>query len=375
MTSQHSIIADGRNTLELSPQQGEAIDRIEDWYARSNKQVFYLAGLGGTGKTTLVVALQAVLDNVQYCSLTGKAASVLRARGAKNACTLHSLLYGAPEVRKHKGREELVWYRREGKLLVDLIVADECSMIDHKLGRDLLATGVKILVTGDPVQLPPVLGEPFFNKPDFTLTEIHRQAANSQPLKLATAIRTGERIKPRRFNLDALLDHDIVIAALNRTRRNINQLMRRSFGITDEYPVVGERIVGLRNNSATGILNGTLWTIEALTRDDLRLNVDLVDDIGNVAQVEAHADGFLLRQLDLNEREYEGLDLFDFGYCLTCHKAQGSEWDSVVVIDETDSPGFAMITGNLSQSEFRTRWLYTAVTRAKSRVSLMGVPS
>lgn len=173
----------------LSRQQRDAYDAIMKWRRSGRQQVFDIAGLAGTGKTELVTRLGIELTDIQYAAFTGKAASVLRQRGADNAATLHSLLYGAPTV---KDDGELIWRLRGGVSLASLIIADECSQIDGKLGRDLLATGCKVLVTGDPFQLPPVSGAPFFNKePDFTLTEIHRQAAGSQPLRLATATREG----------------------------------------------------------------------------------------------------------------------------------------------------------------------------------------
>jgi exodeoxyribonuclease V len=99
-----------------------------------------------------------------------------------------------------------------------------------------------------------------------------------------------------------------------------------------------------------------------------------VDDIGNVATVTVLED--LFYGADPREVPFDNeLDVFSYGYALTCHKAQGSEWDRVVVIDETRSEGFRFIMGDLSLSEFTKRWLYTAVTRAKVRVDLMEVPA
>jgi exodeoxyribonuclease-5 len=140
--------------------------------------------LAGTGKTGLVTHLGGLHSGVQYVASTGKAASVLRQRGAENATTIHSLLYGAPEVLKNKaGRNNLRWVKRTEPISASLIVADECSMIDSRLALDLLDTGIPLLVTGDLMQLPPVNGAPFFTEPDFELTEIHRQVEGSQPLR------------------------------------------------------------------------------------------------------------------------------------------------------------------------------------------------
>jgi exodeoxyribonuclease-5 len=356
-----------------SPQQAAALDDIGHWYGHPARgQVYHLEGLAGVGKTELVVHLQDELDGyLQYASLTGKAASVLRSRGAGNATTLHSLLYGRPIVTDD---DELIWKRREERPEADLIIADEASMIDGKLGRDLVATGCRVLVTGDHFQLPPVRGPAFFNRPDVSLTEIHRQAAGSQPLQMATAIRQGQRVITQPFDYDILCAADLVIVAMNRTRVAVNRILRRAQDIRCPEPVVGDRIVALRNNYNSGVLNGTLWTIEDVGYDAPHFYLDIIDDIGTRLSSVAHEDGFAYDKLDLQDREYANLDLFTFGYCLTAHKSQGSEWPLVAVIDETETPGFSYIRGNLPLSEFRQRWLYTSVTRARAEVVLMRGP-
>jgi len=342
---------------DLSRQQEEARDAVLKW-RQSDRQVFKLEGLAGTGKTELATRLGRELPGVQYASFTGKAASILRQRGADNAVTLHSLLYGAPIVKDR----ELIWLRRGEKPRASLIVADECSTIDGKLGRDLLKTGIRVLVTGDAFQLPPVSGAAFFaGKPDFSLSEIHRQGRGSQPLKLATATRKGRPVRPVPFDIGALAEADICICALNRTRRQLNQLIRKTHGIADKNPVAGDRVAYLRSNHASGVYNGTLWTIAAIERgarpNDLLLRMTVVDDIGESAMVLAPDDGFLCTTLNSLDREYHDLDLYHFGYALTCHKAQASEWDRVVVIDETSTPGFRFIADStpLPLPEFRRR--------------------
>ena len=184
--------------ITLSPRQHEVFDNVVE-ELRHGAVAIYVAGPAGSGKTLILTLLGREIPKVQFTSFTGKACSVLRQRGASNAITLHSLLYGPPSVVTHKHGQLLRWKRREGKIDAGLIVADECSMISEKLGRDLVATGIKVLVTGDEWQLPPVSGTAFFNEPDFTLTQIHRQAAGSQPLKLATAIRQGRQVKPQPY--------------------------------------------------------------------------------------------------------------------------------------------------------------------------------
>jgi exodeoxyribonuclease V len=364
-----------RLTPDLSVQQKRAHDAIVDWLSRGSPQVFHLAGVAGSGKTELVVRI-GICFAAQFAAYTGKAASVLRARGAANAATLHGILYGAPIG---DDDSELIWRCRDEKPAASLFVADECSQIDGKLGRDLLKAGIKVLVTGDPFQLPPVCGDAFFNgEPDFTLSEIHRQASGSQPLQLATAIREGRRVSPVPFDLNHLVDADVVICELNRTWRHLNRMIRIARGIADprdrDRPQVGDRIVCLRNNRASGVFNGSLWTIRGIapvSKRDCAMRLTIEDDIGSVTRVVAHEDPFYgVPAADIGRN----FDVFDFGYALTCHKAQGSEWDRVVVVDETDSPGFRFIAGDVPLPEFRRRWLYTAVTRAKLQVIVMRAP-
>jgi exodeoxyribonuclease-5 len=281
------------------------------------------------------------------------------------------LIYGAPTVTDDG---ELRWRRRGEKL--DFVVADECGTIDRRLGRDLLATGARILVTGDAYQLPPVSGAPFFaGKPDFTLSEIHRQAVGSQPLRVATAVRKGGRVRAGKFDIDAVVEADVVICGLNKTRRQLNRMIRRARGVTAKDPIVVDRVVCLRNNHQTGVLNGTLWSIVDADRvGEYLLQLTLLDEVGQQLTVTAHDDGFHASKINLLDPDYADLDLFDFGYALTCHKAQGSEWQNVVVVDETRSPGFRYIAGSTPLPDFKKRWLYTATTRARASAIVMGAP-
>jgi exodeoxyribonuclease-5 len=284
MPERDSFTSARRRLPDLSPEQLEASAAILAWLRCSDRRVFHLAGAGGSGKTEIAVALGSEIHGTQFVAFTAKAASVLRQRSASNATTLHSLLYGPPLVQDDG---ELVWTRRHDRPAAQLIIVNECSTISQKLGRDLIRlirTGIKILVIGDPFQLPPVDGAPYFSgTPDFTLTEIHRQAAGSQPLQLATRIREGLPIRAVPFDIDAVLEADVVLSALNRTRMWGTKTRRKKRGLDTDDPEPGERVISLKTDHSRRLFNGSIWTVEQRVRAGRRSPVHemlLVDDIG-----------------------------------------------------------------------------------------------
>jgi exodeoxyribonuclease V len=146
-----------------------------------------------------------------------------------------------------------------------------------------------------------------------------------------------------------------VICGMHRTRHRLNKQMRRRLGYRGTTPERGEKVICLRNDKELGLRNGTLWTVvESTPLSDGFIEMTVEDDEGNSVDVITPIEGF-------TSFDASGADLpenpFAFGYCTTCHKSQGSQWDSVLVVDE--SRVFR---------QHRHRWLYTAVTRAAKRV-------
>jgi exodeoxyribonuclease-5 len=383
------------NAIDLTPEQQRIADGILSWHAAGDKPFAVLHGVAGVGKTTLIARIGQILDGVRYCAFTGKAASVLRSKGGEDASTLHRLIYYRPNEDDGK----LHWQLRQS-VDADLIIADECSLISQAMGEDLLSFNIPVLVTMDPFQLPPIDPNAYFAdcEPDFVLTEIHRHAEDSQPLMLATAIRTGESVTPIPFDLERMLAADIVVCALNDTRRKVNELWRKAHGITyaaraDRLPRIGDQLLCFRNNYNSGVLNGELWVCERVrviesvhdrswwdstsAAPEQHLLIDLVDDLDNEAQVEVPVSDFItgLSKKQQQQRR-DGLDLFDFGYAITGHKSMGSEWPRVCVLDETGTQGFRWIAdkSGLPLAEYRARWIYTACSRAIQHVDIMMLP-
>src|SRR5579872_2082087 len=179
---------------EFSPHQDAALSAVSDWLKakpghNGTPQVFRLFGYAGTGKTTLA---RHIADDaggeVKFAAFTGKAASVMRGKGCKGASTIHGLIYRARESGEEIPSFDL-WDEAPASK-AELIIIDECSMVDSELGRDLLSFGVPVLVLGDPAQLPPIQGGGFFTEaePDAMLTEVHRQAQDDPIVRLSMEI-------------------------------------------------------------------------------------------------------------------------------------------------------------------------------------------
>jgi exodeoxyribonuclease V len=364
--------------MTWSPQQELAIKAVRAWLKDDSQQVFYLAGFAGSGKTTLAKELaSSVSGDVLFGAFTGKAALVLRRKGCSGAGTIHGMIYSVDESDSWEPSFKL--NPQSAVKGAKLVVIDECSMVGEDLGRDLLSFGTKVLVLGDPAQLPPVRGEGFFTsrQPDFMLTEVHRQAAENPIIRLSMTIREGGRLDYGRYgdskvitrdevDQQEVLDADQVLVGLNRTRRLYNGRLRQLLGRTNPLPMIGDRLVCLRNNREKKLLNGGLWeVVETKGRNRKKGGVKLLcsseDHVeAKPTQVMVLEEFFTGDEKDIPWERKKGTDEFTFGYALTCHKAQGSQWDNVYIFDES----FAF-------RDDRARWAYTALTRAAERVTVV----
>jgi len=254
-------------------------------------------------------------------------------------------------------------------------LVDEASMIGSRVAADLLSFGKPVIALGDPAQLAPVRDQAWFGaeEPDSRLTEIHRQGANSGILRLSMLVREADVIpfgplgddcavyKRGELSKDQLRElvvaADQVIVGRNATRRDYNARMRaiRGTAASGPYPAEGDRVVALKNSD--NVLNGSVWTVEHADTDVHRMRTTMAlvatDGTGERVAVESHAHYFVEKEEQIPHYEMGDADHFDYGYALTAHKSQGSEWDRVVVFDES--------------AQFQHEWrqhLYTAVTRA-----------
>ncbi|SCM79808.1 PIF1 helicase [uncultured Pleomorphomonas sp.] len=362
-----------------SPQQNEALSTAGAWMRMKYSPTFYLAGYAGTGKTTLAMHLaEHARGEVAFAAFTGKASRVMRNKGCADAKTIHSLIYNA-ETNIETGEVTLTLKSRAELDNYSLVIVDEVSMVNEELGKDLLSFGIPVLVLGDPAQLPPPNGAGYFTRrdPDYMLTEVHRQAADSPVLKLATAIRQGEWnraevdgpnlsvVRKSGFDRSVATNADIVLVGRNDTRRCFNDWIRKKAGIAaGAMPQKGEPVICLKNDRQVRINNGDLFRVEAVkSKRGKTIRLELFDaETGAQRSVTVPREFFLndAKAAEMPYRDLMNKQQFTFGYAITCHKSQGSQWPHVCVFDESEA-----------FREDGQRWLYTAVTRASEKLTLV----
>lgn len=370
--------------MSWSPQQERAIADVTAWLRDpAGKQIFRLFGYAGTGKTTLAKELAAtVRGSVLYATFTGKAALVLRQKGCEGASTIHSLIYKV-DVNDRTGEATFTLNGESDLCDAALLIVDEVSMVGEELARDLLSFSKRILVLGDPAQLPPVKDEGFFinSAPDVMLTEVHRQAQDNPIIRMSMEIREGNRLTPGTYG-DSLvigrsgIGHDrlreLVIGAdqllcgLNRTRIAYNRRIRAIKGLVgqaeDWHPTVGDRLICLKNKREKQIFNGGMWLADAVGDKFGCLSIEAtsLDEDRDPLTLEVAEEFFVGAEHKIEWRERRKYDEFTFGWAITCHKSQGSQWSDVIVFDESGA-----------FREARANWLYTAITRAAEKVTVV----
>ncbi len=382
---------------DLSPDQELALSAVLEWYKKDKVAMQYvtLGGYAGTGKTTLIALIRKELVKVNpvlkigFASFTGKAARVLKSKLTEagsiypqdSVGTIHSLIY-SPIV---NDRQEIIGWQKKDEVEPELIIIDEASMVDELIWNHLISYRVPILVVGDHGQLPPIAGN--FNlmqKPLLSLNEIHRQARGNPIIDLSIQARTNGQIIPgkysdkiRKYSSDDLdvsdavnemlsnyTNETLILCGYNKTRKRLNSFIRQSKGFESPEPSSGDRVICLRNNHKVGIYNGMLGTIVNIEKEDkdwylaeIAMDGESKNYYGRISVEQFNADS-AMNFTDKRALIMKG-DLFDFGYALTVHKAQGSQAKKVILFEER----FPKMTDD----QWR-RWLYTAVTRAEEEL-------
>lgn len=354
-----------------------------------------ISGYAGTGKSTLVNFIISFLDIpehlIAYIAYTGKAAQVLKNKGCPGAMTAHRLLYQS--FPRKDGTFVHIPYESLGPL--QLIIVDEVSMLPKDMWDLLLSHKIHVIALGDPGQLPPVMAEQhgILDHPHIFLDEIMRQAQESEIIRLTMDIREGRGLtlqsgmEVRVVDQSELLKPgflswaDQIICGKNMTRASINRFMRQEImGFDTDEPVVGDRIICLRNNwdiiNADGdsLVNGLSAKIDNVkyTFENPWMKKTPVitftpewDGAKPFIDIEADYKLFTESEPTVNRDNFKKIpkwlkpNEFDYGYAITCHKSQGSEYDKVIVLEE-------YLKGD--SKEEHQRWLYTAATRAAKKL-------
>lgn len=391
-----------KSDMTLAPEQREAVI-----YALSSR-IMVLTGGPGTGKTTIINTIIEILGqkeiSIALTAPTGRAAKRLSEVTGLGAKTIHRLL----EISYSEDEELKLFYRdEENPLDEDVVIVDETSMVDVLLGSALfkaLKPTANIIMVGDADQLPPVgagnmLGDIINSGAVKTmrLTKIFRQAAQSMIIQNAHRIISGKNPILNEANSDFYFvsrsGADAICACvvqLCKTRlpdaygydpmaqiqvlsamkkgvcgvKNLNKLLQQSLnppsGEKDEHKSgenvfrVGDRVMQIKNNydivwdyidgsgAGTGVFNGDMGFVESVDSVSRQLGV-IYDDRRVVYSFD------MLEELELS-------------YAVTVHKSQGSEFDVVV-----------MPVYNAAPMLMKRNLLYTALTRAKKFVVLVGI--
>jgi exodeoxyribonuclease-5 len=371
------------SSISLTEEQESAVTRIIKWSSDPlSSQEFKLGGYAGTGKTTVIKVIKSRLEelrrHVTICAFTGKAVNVLQRKGLLSAQTMHSLMY---DVHQDTETGEIRFskkYRLADK--VDLIIVDESSMLSTDLYRDIKSYGTKCLFVGDPGQLEPVGDNPdLMRQPDLTLSKIHRQAEKSPIITLASDIRLGQDIRRKIIDSSDLtvrmktglaipdliqMKVDQVICARNKTRIDVNKRYRRALSQPGNLLTTDSKIIVLRNNQQMGVFNGMLLFVDKILQDNFdHWSISAHDEVNRkFHKLNVWKRPFLEelpKEFTIPRHQKIPLVYCDWGYCITCHKSQGSEWDHVLVWDEWMPPTIWDMR----------RWRYTAITRAAKKLT------
>lgn len=352
--------------MQLSKEQKHIIKEVLRLLKEGNQQIIKIAGYAGTGKTVIVANLFHILQDFGFCAFTGKAASVLRKKKIPGQ-TIHSIIYEP----KFDEDGEIQFILTEVVPCRGFVV-DEASMVGQDIYQDLLSFGLPVIFVGDHGQLEPIGSDiNLMAKPDYCLEEIHRNAGEiaffaewirkGNPPRLFKAKDKVQFIN--RWDMNRYMTQvDQMICAFNKTRVGLNDRARTELINTGNLipgknfdfhrPLIGDKIMCLRNSKEHGLFNGMQGVVTSLS------------DEGNDMVFTSEEQDFSIKydpsqfSKEKYEISYDKDDPhpFDFAYAISCHKAQGSEWEKVMVIEQ------------YCAKWNQIRWMYSAATRAKEKL-------
>ena len=376
-------------------------------------------GSAGTGKTVLLTEfvkdLKHIIPNIRIAVLayTGKASSVIQKKfdeakytNTDFIGTIHSLMYEPEYSIDLTTRKKIIigWKKKDEIGNIDLILVDEASMVSTLVLRDLITFGIPIILFGDDKQLNPIemASEPLTKnlyklfserKLVYKLETIHRQALESPIIQLSIAANQKGFVNegvygseknvfkihwdnPKCKELFNEMKYDnetVVLCGFNKTRVSLNNKIRQNLKFKTNYPYPGDRVICLRNNNRQKIMNGMMGNLVwVFSRDDKNYSATIeMDGIEepystvipkNIFGQETYDDIWKKEEGAPRYGRVEKKDYFDYGYAISVHKSQGTEWDRVVIFEQRSR--------SWDEDSWR-RWLYTAITRAKKKLFII----
>ena len=393
---------------QLNEDQLNIFNEVITWFNGGCNGDIIIGGYAGTGKTFLLTAIYEEIKKhvgkevIAFCAYTGKAASVLNKylierdllRDSDYVGTIHSLMYFPITEEDEKGNKKIVGWKKHPQLRYSptILFVDEASMLSHELYRDLLSYGVPMILSGDNFQLPPIDDSfDIMSMANFKLTKIQRQAEDSEIIKLSMNIRRYGFIPMKKYsndvykgswfdpkvqnlfnNIDLSSENMTVLCGFNRTRNDINMTYRRKTKKRDDIIYPKDKIICLVNNQNTNLKNGQQGIVEYVMPHSnhffrLTLSLDIMPDYYETLAFkhsfgqENHQSVFDNKDFKV-QKSFQNFDIFDFAYAMSVHKAQASEWDRIILIEQRSKHW---------DDIYYARWLYTGVTRAKKKLFII----
>lgn len=382
---------------ELSTDQLNAIDKAVEWNKHKRGQrVFRVFGPAGSGKTTVAEHIIAALGTTtQALAPTNRAAKVLRGKGVHEARTIHSVLFRptpwcwteghqvdktcVQEESKHQHGPRF-FKREDPPEGVKCFTIDEASMVGESIARDVAMFGIDTIVIGDPYQLPPVMDKPGYGSdlPGVELDSSHRFDSLSDIGKLANIIRVSSGLAAWKklltfVDFDAVGNYDLLLAWRNDTRWQIINTLRAIRGKTADVPQIGDRLISVANTYEVNVLNADELTVIGEPFAAANLGAWMVPT-REAGVIQAWKAGFRDHEGEkwaAQQSRRKGADIcaLTFSECMTVHKAQGGEWERVLVVDDLAKMEWVLKNepGGLNT------WAYTAVTRASKNIDFIKI--
>lgn len=352
------------------------------WFKRGNEQTFEISGPPGSGKTFLINKIIDSLgidrDRIAPIAYTGAAAINMRTKGMYNATTCYSKLYRCVETYKkdkdgniimdpifNKPKMEYSFIEKERLDDVDLIIADEAPMIPPHMREVIDRKGLPVIAAGDLDQLPPISGKPgYLNDPSkvHILDEIMRQNADNAIIVLSQRAKNNLPIHNGWYgNVLVIYDDEltddmikrsqIIICGKNETRDvYTNHIRHNILKCNSTLPAFGERVVCRKNNwtreiDGISLTNGLLGNVinypdpSTINLSNKTFMMSFKPDLGPSPFLDLICDmkyftapHSVKQQLKMSP--YSVGDKFEFGYAITTHMSQGSEFNNGIYIEE-----------------------------------------